>query len=260
MDSRPGLYESVLVLDYKSLYPSIIRTFLIDPVGLIEGLREPDDAHSVAGFRGARFSRTRHALPAMVERVWQGREAAKRAGNAALSQALKLSMNSCYGVLGSSGCRFFVVDSSIVTTGDGGADQVLGAIDDEADGGGDAASPGAGAGGGGDGGGGRGTERGVIVDTGTGAVSATWLFRELINWLNCGSASATRSHTLASTFCGNTLARSWSSNIRAGGESAGTAGALRPPPPAATRRAGSASGEVEFAFASSRMWTTMGSP
>ena len=36
MDSRPGLYESVLVLDYKSLYPSIIRSFLIDPVGLIE--------------------------------------------------------------------------------------------------------------------------------------------------------------------------------------------------------------------------------
>lgn len=107
MDSRPGLYESVLVLDYKSLYPSIIRTFLIDPVGLIEGLREPDDAHSVAGFRGARFSRTRHALPAMVERVWQGREAAKRAGNAALSQALKIIMNSFYGVLGSSGCRFF---------------------------------------------------------------------------------------------------------------------------------------------------------
>ena len=37
MDSRPGLYDSVLVFDYKSLYPSIIRTFLIDPVGLIEG-------------------------------------------------------------------------------------------------------------------------------------------------------------------------------------------------------------------------------
>ncbi len=27
MDSRPGLYDSVLVLDYKSLYPLIIRTF-----------------------------------------------------------------------------------------------------------------------------------------------------------------------------------------------------------------------------------------
>ncbi|MGS0468210.1 DNA polymerase domain-containing protein [Cobetia marina] len=43
MDSQPGLYDSVLVLDFKSLYPSIIRTFLIDPLGLIEGLRESDD-------------------------------------------------------------------------------------------------------------------------------------------------------------------------------------------------------------------------
>lgn len=107
MDSRPGLYDSVLVLDYKSLYPSIIRTFLIDPVGLVEGLRQPDDAHSVEGFRGGRFSRSAHCLPAIVERVWQGREAAKREGNAALSQALKIIMNAFYGVLGSSGCRFF---------------------------------------------------------------------------------------------------------------------------------------------------------
>lgn len=107
MDSRPGLYDSVLVLDYKSLYPSIIRTFLIDPVGLVEGLSQPDDEHSVEGFRGARFSRTRHCLPAIVERVWQGREAAKRDGNAALSQALKIIMNAFYGVLGSNGCRFF---------------------------------------------------------------------------------------------------------------------------------------------------------
>ncbi|MBG0842454.1 DNA polymerase II [Ectopseudomonas toyotomiensis] len=107
MDSRPGLYDSVLVLDYKSLYPSIIRSFLIDPLGLVEGLHQPDDEHSVEGFRGARFSRTRHCLPAIVERVWQGREAAKRDGNKALSQALKIIMNAFYGVLGSSGCRFF---------------------------------------------------------------------------------------------------------------------------------------------------------
>jgi DNA polymerase-2 len=107
MDSQPGLYESVLVLDYKSLYPSIIRTFLIDPLGLIEGMRHPADDESVPGFRGARFSRTRHCLPAIVESVWQGREAAKREGNAPLSQALKIIMNAFYGVLGSSGCRFF---------------------------------------------------------------------------------------------------------------------------------------------------------
>jgi DNA polymerase-2 len=107
MDSRPGLYESVLVLDYKSLYPSIIRTFLIDPVGLVEGLAHPDDADSVPGFRGARFSRAKHCLPAIVARVWQGREAAKRDGNKPLAQALKIIMNAFYGVLGSSGCRFF---------------------------------------------------------------------------------------------------------------------------------------------------------
>ncbi|MEX3777357.1 DNA polymerase II [Pseudomonas sp. MYb118] len=107
MDSQPGLYESVLVLDYKSLYPSIIRTFLIDPVGLIEGLRHPGDAESVPGFRGARFSRTRHCLPSIVARVAEGRETAKREHNAPLSQALKIIMNAFYGVLGSSGCRFF---------------------------------------------------------------------------------------------------------------------------------------------------------
>ncbi|KRP46041.1 DNA polymerase II [Pseudomonas poae] len=107
MDSRPGLYESVLVLDYKSLYPSIIRSFLIDPVGLVEGLKHPDDSDSVEGFRGARFSRTRHCLPAIVARVSEGREVAKRERNAPLSQALKIIMNAFYGVLGSSGCRFF---------------------------------------------------------------------------------------------------------------------------------------------------------
>ena len=107
MDSRPGLYDSVLVLDYKSLYPSIIRTFLIDPVGLVEGLAHPDDADSVPGFRHARFSRTTHCLPAIVEQISQGREAAKRDGNQPLSQALKIIMNAFYGVLGTSACRFF---------------------------------------------------------------------------------------------------------------------------------------------------------
>ena len=106
MDSRSGLYDSVLVLDYKSLYPSIIRTFLIDPVGLVAGLEEAE-RDTVPGFRGARFSRTRHCLPGIVTRVWQEREAAKRERNAPLSQALKIIMNAMYGVLGTTGCRFF---------------------------------------------------------------------------------------------------------------------------------------------------------
>nr|WP_206076923.1 DNA polymerase II [Massilia horti] len=107
MDSQSGLYDSVLVLDFKSLYPSIIRTFLIDPVGLVEGTRNPDDGATVPGFRGARFSREKHCLPAIVKQVWDERDAAKREQNKPLSQALKIIMNSFYGVLGSSGCRFF---------------------------------------------------------------------------------------------------------------------------------------------------------
>ena len=110
MDSRSGLYDSVLVLDYKSLYPSIIRTFLIDPVGLAVGTRENDgkrEDDTVPGYRGALFSRHKHCLPAIVQQVWQGRETAKREHNAPLSQALKIIMNAFYGVLGSSGCRFF---------------------------------------------------------------------------------------------------------------------------------------------------------
>ena len=107
MDSRPGFYDSVIVLDYKSLYPSIIRTFLVDPVGLVEGQYAADGAALVKGPNGTRFSREKHCLPDIVATLWRARDEAKRAGNEPLSQALKLLMNSFAGVLGASGCRFF---------------------------------------------------------------------------------------------------------------------------------------------------------
>ncbi|RQW63411.1 DNA polymerase II [Vibrio viridaestus] len=110
MDSIPGLYDSVLVLDFKSLYPSIIRTFLIDPLGLIEGLRQEignDINQAVPGFRGGQFHRTQHFLPQMIDELWQARDVAKKNNEKAFSQAIKIIMNSFYGVLGSSGCRFF---------------------------------------------------------------------------------------------------------------------------------------------------------
>ena len=104
MDSRPGLYRNVLVLDFKSLYPSIIRTFKIDPMGLIEGLQEED---AIPGFRDARFSRDKHFLPAIITALWQARDQAKAEHNGPRSQAIKILMNSFYGVLGSGGCRFY---------------------------------------------------------------------------------------------------------------------------------------------------------
>jgi DNA polymerase-2 len=103
MESRPGIYDHVLVLDFKSLYPSIIRTFRIDPLGLVLGLRESD---AVPGFDGGRFSRHHHILPQLIEHLWQARDRAKAEGNRVLSQAIKIIMNSFYGVLGTNGCRF----------------------------------------------------------------------------------------------------------------------------------------------------------
>ncbi|EKO3853075.1 DNA polymerase II [Vibrio harveyi] len=110
MDSIPNLYDSVLVLDFKSLYPSIIRSFLIDPMGLVEGLqleigKAEDEA--VPGFRGGQFHRSKHFLPEMIEKLWAARDVAKKNNEKAFSQAIKIIMNSFYGVLGSSGCRFF---------------------------------------------------------------------------------------------------------------------------------------------------------
>jgi len=102
MDSAPGLYENVLVFDFKSLYPSIIRTFFIDPLGLAIPGENP-----VPGFLDATFSRDAPILPTLVETLWSARDEAKQTDNAPLSQAIKIIMNSLYGVLGSTGCRFF---------------------------------------------------------------------------------------------------------------------------------------------------------
>ncbi|MFU8764435.1 MAG: DNA polymerase II, partial [Haliea sp.] len=108
LDSQPGLYDHVLVLDFKSLYPSIIRTFAIDPLGLVLAQRgDLPESDTVPGFAGARFARSGHILPALITALWQQRDAAKAADDAPLSQAIKIIMNSFYGVLGSPGCRFF---------------------------------------------------------------------------------------------------------------------------------------------------------
>ncbi|WP_426416619.1 DNA polymerase II [Aestuariirhabdus sp. LZHN29] len=121
MDSYPGIYRNVLVLDFKSLYPSIIRTFMIDPLGLVAGLKESnhpandslgeteevDRTTGVPGFNGALFSKTQSILPDLIKTLWQLRDNAKQNRNQPLSQAIKILMNSFYGVLGTPGCRFF---------------------------------------------------------------------------------------------------------------------------------------------------------
>jgi DNA polymerase-2 len=106
MESKPGLYDDVLVFDFKSLYPSIIRTFSIDPLALALA-DEAKETTRVAGFFEASFNSEVALLPQIIADLWQARDQAKAAGNAALSQAIKIQMNACYGVLGSNVCRFY---------------------------------------------------------------------------------------------------------------------------------------------------------
>lgn len=102
LDSVPGIHENVALMDFKSLYPSIIRTFRIDPLGLAQPGEDP-----VPGFLDAAFSRTDSILPSIIEELWQRRDEAKRQGNQPLAQAVKILMSSFYGVLGTDGCRFY---------------------------------------------------------------------------------------------------------------------------------------------------------
>lgn len=109
MNSRPGIYDNVLVLDFKSLYPSIIRTFLIDPCAYWIAQHQPLLEHELLeGFNGAIFSREGHILPAIIQHLSAARDVAKKEDNAPLSHAIKIIMNSFYGVLGSTGCRFLI--------------------------------------------------------------------------------------------------------------------------------------------------------
>ena len=55
---------------------------------------------------GARFRRRRGILTELLDDLFSSREKAKAAGNTIASNAIKVLMNSFYGVLGTSACRF----------------------------------------------------------------------------------------------------------------------------------------------------------
>ena len=115
----PGMHKGVLALDFRSLYPSLIRTFQIDPLGLLPADAEAAPPSLDAGAAsdspiaspivapsGARFRRQLGVLTVILDQIFPMRAAAKAEGDTAASQAIKLLMNSLYGVLGSPGCRF----------------------------------------------------------------------------------------------------------------------------------------------------------
>jgi DNA polymerase II len=111
LDPIPGLYRNILVYDFKSLYPSLIRTFNIDPLTFIGEGGDAGAAEPIRTPGGAAFRRDEHGiLPDLVARLWDERAEARRAGDERGATAIKILMNSLFGVLGSPASRLFSPD------------------------------------------------------------------------------------------------------------------------------------------------------
>lgn len=114
IEPSTGVFENVSVFDFKSLYPSIINTFKIDPYSRLKS-----DVNTICTPSGYKFSQTENILPGVINDLLAQRQLAKEKGFDALSQAIKILMNSFYGVMGSSKSRFYHADlpQSITETG-----------------------------------------------------------------------------------------------------------------------------------------------
>ncbi len=104
LEPLTGVHRNVWVFDFKSLYPSIIRTFNIDPLSYVA---EPEPGEDLIETPGGAFRRTPAILPRMLDELFPRREAAKREGDNVAGHAIKILMNSFYGVLGTPACRFY---------------------------------------------------------------------------------------------------------------------------------------------------------
>jgi len=112
MEPKPGIYENVLVLDFKSLYPSKIKTFNIDPISMLE----KKEKNSIESPNKAYFRNEEGILPQIIEKLHNEREKAKKESRELSSYAIKIIMNSFFGVLASPNCRYFSMDMANAIT------------------------------------------------------------------------------------------------------------------------------------------------
>jgi DNA polymerase-2 len=118
LEPHPGLLSNVAVFDFKSLYPSLVRTFNLDPIALRTG-EAARDGSLLEAPNGARFSRDPAILPQIIERFMERRERAKQREDHHADQAIKIMMNAMFGVFAASACRFFDPQVANAITGFG---------------------------------------------------------------------------------------------------------------------------------------------
>lgn len=110
--SKPGIYHNVLIFDFKSLYPSIIKTFNIDPASHLE----KHEKNSIESPNKAYFKNTEGILPQIISKLHSAREKAKSEKRELANYAIKITMNSFFGVLASPNCRYFNFDMANAIT------------------------------------------------------------------------------------------------------------------------------------------------
>jgi DNA polymerase II len=112
MASKPGIYKNILVLDFKSLYPSIIRTFHIDPYNFVrkKDMDKYKEDELVTSPNKAHFKNQEGILGEILQELWKQRDEAKKQKNTLASHAIKILMNSMFGVLANPSCRFYNLD------------------------------------------------------------------------------------------------------------------------------------------------------
>jgi DNA polymerase-2 len=116
LDPQAGLFDGVQVFDFRSLYPSLMRTFGIDPLAHARAEGRPED-EVIRAPNGAAFLRERGILPGLIDQYFAARVAAQRGGDEIASHVYKILMNSFYGVLGAGNCRYGRTDlAGAVTT------------------------------------------------------------------------------------------------------------------------------------------------
>lgn len=107
-----GIYRNVLVLDFKSLYPSILNTFNIDPSSFLEKAEKG----AIESPNHAFFRNTNGILPEIIKKLHFAREQAKKEKRELSNYAIKIIMNSFWGVLASPNCRYFNFDMASAIT------------------------------------------------------------------------------------------------------------------------------------------------
>jgi DNA polymerase-2 len=101
LESEQGLFNNVAVFDFRSLYPTVMRTFNIDPLSHARAA-ENENKEKIIAPNGAEFSREPGLLPSLISEYFATRAAALEKGDSIAAQVYKILMNSFYGVLGTS--------------------------------------------------------------------------------------------------------------------------------------------------------------